>query len=284
MKTLTLKDGRTLAYEDCGDPNGQPILFQHGTGDSRLCKNPDETILKELKIRLITTDRPGVGGSTYKKNRTILEWADDIKQLADKLGIDKFIVAGHSGGCPHALAIAYKMTDRVIKIGLASPLVPFDEPGNKKLVKDRDLQIIFHLRHLKFLANEGSKVEIKMFKNNMKKFVDQCIKHYPEDKLVFANPQLEPMFEAEFKEAFNNDGLGMLADFWAFEDWGFKIEDVQQPTKLFYGDADTILSPKSADHYRKRMPNLVGATWIAGGHYGVYNSKRWRGFLSSLTT
>jgi pimeloyl-ACP methyl ester carboxylesterase len=282
MKTLVLKDGRTLAYEDVGAISGVPIFFQHGTSDSRLCMNPDEDCLKELGIRLITTDRPGVGGSTFKKGRSLLDWADDIEQLADHLKVNNFIVAGHSGGGPHALAIAYKLGQRVSKIGLASPLAPFDEPGNKKLVKDKDLKLIFRLKHLKFLANEAGKVESRMYAKNIRKFVEHCAKVYPADHDLFLDEKLEPMFEAEFLEAFKTDSIGTLADFWAFDDWGFKLEDIKQPTIMLYGDADTILDPDSADHYRKRIPQLIGATWVGAGHYGLYDYARWKNFFRAL--
>lgn len=282
MKVLHLNDERELAYEDVGDPNGTPVFFQHGTSDSRLCKYPDDSCLVNQKIRLITTDRPGVGGSTFKKNRTLLDWADDIEQLADYLKIDNFIVAGHSGGGPHALAIAHKLGARVKKVGLASPLAPFDEPGNKKLVKDKDLKLIFRMKHLKFLANEAGKVESRMYAKNIRKFVEKCAKAYPADHDLFLDEKLEPMFEAEFLEAFKTDSVGTIADFWAFDNWGFKLEDIKQPACLFYGDADTILDPESANHFRARMPQLVGATWIGAGHYGLFDQARWEGFLSSL--
>ena len=41
--TLTLPDGRTLAYDDVGDPAGTPVVYLHGTPDSRLARPPDST-------------------------------------------------------------------------------------------------------------------------------------------------------------------------------------------------------------------------------------------------
>ncbi len=281
-KHLVLADGRQLAYEDTGDPNGLPIFFQHGTGDSRLCKYPQDSVTAGLGVRLITTDRPGVGGSTIQPKRNLLGWAKDIEALADSLGIEQFVVAGHSGGGPHALAIAHVLGDRVNRIGLASPLAPFDEPGNKKLVKDKDLNMVFHLSHLKFLAQKAAKAEAHHYLKNIKGFVKHCADTYPADRHLFTDPILEPMFEAEFTEALQNDGQGALADFWAFLDWGFKLENIQQPVQLFYGDADTILDPASAKHFEKRLPNCTSQTWPGAGHYGLYSLDHWTMFLGSL--
>jgi pimeloyl-ACP methyl ester carboxylesterase len=55
VPTLQLPDGRALAYETWGDPSGAPVLFAHGTGDSRLARHPDDAIaagLRRLAARL----------------------------------------------------------------------------------------------------------------------------------------------------------------------------------------------------------------------------------------
>ena len=211
-----------------------------------------------------------------------MNWASDIEELADSLGIDQFVVAGHSGGGPHALAIARHLPERVTKIGLASPLAPFDEPGNKKLVKDKDLSLIFHLSHLKFLAKKAAKVEAQHYLKDIKQFVQHCADTYPADHDLFTDPILEPMFEAEFTEALQNDGQGALADFWAFMKWSFALEDIKQPVQLFYGDADTILSPRSAKHFQNRLPQCTTQMWSGAEHYGVYSKEHWTEFLQSL--
>src|SRR4029077_16193734 len=73
-------------------------------------------------------DRPGLGLSSYRPDRTILNWADDVAELADALGLDKFLVAGVSGGGPHSLATAYALPDRVTKAGVISGAAPMDSP------------------------------------------------------------------------------------------------------------------------------------------------------------
>lgn len=282
MKTLKLPDGRTLAYEDTGEPKGKPVLFQHGTGDSRLCKYPDDSITKSLGIRLITADRPGVGGSSPRKHRSILDWVPDIEALGDELNIEKFVVAGHSGGGPHALAIAKELKNRVTKVALAAPLAPFDESGTRAMVKDKDLKMIFKMSHFKFLADIAGKVESKHYLKNIKGFVDRCAKAYPSDKVVFNDPILEPMFEAEFTAALQQGGIGALNDMWAFLDWGFKPESITQQVEIFCGDSDEILDPQMSERLAKRLPNAQLHSWSGAGHYGVYALDHWKEFLGSM--
>jgi pimeloyl-ACP methyl ester carboxylesterase len=52
MKTMTLADGRELAYETYGDPSGTPVIFCHGFGDSRLIRNPDDDLTASLGVHV----------------------------------------------------------------------------------------------------------------------------------------------------------------------------------------------------------------------------------------
>ena len=91
-QTLKLKDSRTLGFAEYGDPNGKPVFHFNGSGGSRLEHPANQTILTELAIRYISTDRPGHGNSTPKPDRELLDWPDDVASLAKYLGIDKFYV------------------------------------------------------------------------------------------------------------------------------------------------------------------------------------------------
>jgi pimeloyl-ACP methyl ester carboxylesterase len=277
---VQLSDGRTIAFEVVGDPDGVPVFFQHGTGDSRLCKHPDDAVTAAHGVRLITADRPGVGGSSPHKHRTILDWVDDAGAVLDAAGVDEFVVAGHSGGGPHALAIAKQLGARVTKVGLAAPIAPFDEDGTRGMVKNRDLKMIFSLAHVKWLASAAGKVESRHYRKDLHGFVAHCAEEWPADRPVLTDPVLEPMFEAEFGEAFAKGGVGALDDMWGFLDWGFVPEDVHQHVELFVGDADDILDPEMTARLARRLPDSTVHTWSGAGHYGVYG--RWDEFLAAL--
>jgi pimeloyl-ACP methyl ester carboxylesterase len=280
MQTITTTDGRTVAYEVVGDPDGTPVFWQHGTGDSRLCKHPDDSLTAALGIKLVTADRPGVGKSSPKQGRSILDWVADAEAVADAAGLEQFIVAGHSGGGPHALAIAQRLGDRVTAIGLAAPIAPFDHGVDKGMVKDKDLKLIFKLAHVKWLAAAAGKVEAKHYRKDIHSFVAHCAKEWKSDAPVFGDPVLEPMFEAEFTAAFEQGGVGALDDMWAFLDWGFKPEDVAQPVELFVGTDDDILDPEMSSRLAARLPDCTTHQWDGAGHYAVYG--HWEEFLRAL--
>ena len=117
-QTIILPDGRTLGFAEYGDPSGRPVLFFPGTPSGRLFQHPDESIAASLGARVITLDRPGYGLSDFLRNRALLHWPDDVEELADTLGFDRFAVAGISGGAPYVAACALKIPGRLTPLRL----------------------------------------------------------------------------------------------------------------------------------------------------------------------
>lgn len=64
-------------------------------------------------LRWISPDKPGYGGADYHKERTLLNWADDIAALASHLRLNRIALAGESGGGPFTLAAAHRLSGRV---------------------------------------------------------------------------------------------------------------------------------------------------------------------------
>jgi len=234
-------------------------------------------------LRLISPDRPGVGGSSRQDHRTLLGYVADLTALAGHLGFTTFEVAGHSGGGAHALAAAHLLGDRVTKLALANPLAPFDEPGTSAMVKDKDLKLIFTLARAKFIAVAAAKLESKHYSKDITGFVTHCAKAWPADAAIFTDPVLVPMFETQLLAAFAQGGIGALDDMWAFLDWDFAIDSVEQPTVIFNGDCDDVLDPEMGARISARLPNAAHRIWPGSGHYGVYATQCWTEFLTALT-
>ena len=111
--TMTLPDGRTLAYTEIGAPGGPVALYFHGAPGSRLELVALDEAFAAVGVRVVTPDRPGYGGSTPRRGRTTADWADDVAALADHLGVERFAVMGLSSGGPYAVACASLLGDRV---------------------------------------------------------------------------------------------------------------------------------------------------------------------------
>ncbi|HUZ70748.1 MAG TPA: hypothetical protein VMU65_13650 [Candidatus Saccharimonadales bacterium] len=66
-------DGRRLAVEEDGDPEGIPVLVHNGTPNSRLLYKHHIADAVARGIRLISYDRPGYGGSSPAPGRSVAE-------------------------------------------------------------------------------------------------------------------------------------------------------------------------------------------------------------------
>lgn len=125
LHLLQLSDSRLLASVRWNEGDRHPMLFCHGTAGSRLFHLADPTLLSEIDVDLVTVDRPGYGQSRPQPGRTLLDWPRDVAALADELGWRRFVVAGISGGGPHALTCARTMSERVAAVGVISGVAPF---------------------------------------------------------------------------------------------------------------------------------------------------------------
>lgn len=122
-----MKKFRGVKYEIFGNPYGKPLFICHGLNSSRLEAKLIEHLLLRDDIKIIGIDRRGIGGSSFQKNRTVLDFVDDILAVANELKIEKFSLLGISAGASYALACVYKIPKRLISVHIISGLGVVDE-------------------------------------------------------------------------------------------------------------------------------------------------------------
>jgi pimeloyl-ACP methyl ester carboxylesterase len=128
-RTVQTPDGRTLAVEEAGDPNGHPVLVHEGTPNSRHLYPPAAIDAAVRGLRLISYDRPGYGGSTPQPGRSVADCAADVRAICAELGIGRLAMWGISGGGPHVLACAALLPDLVSAAASLASLAPLDAEG-----------------------------------------------------------------------------------------------------------------------------------------------------------
>lgn len=115
---LAVSDIHTLYYEECGNPQGQPIIFLHG-GPGAGCSAKHRQFFDPRFYRIILLDQRGSGRSTplaELRQNTTWDLVEDIEKLRRHLNIDRWVVFGGSWGS--TLALAYAITHPQPVIGL----------------------------------------------------------------------------------------------------------------------------------------------------------------------
>ena len=96
---MRLPSGCVLSYCEFGEPSGPLVFYFHGTPGSCIEAGLIEEEACQTGVRLIAIDRPGIGSSRYQPQRRILDWPQQVVQLADCLGYSdsSFGIIGLSG-------------------------------------------------------------------------------------------------------------------------------------------------------------------------------------------
>lgn len=277
-----LFDGRTLAYAEYGDPKGTPVFFFHGTPGSRLFHPPDD-VTTRLGVRLICTDRPGYGDSTFQPNRVLLDWGTDIAQLADHLGFDKFAVVGHSGGGPHTLACAYALPERVKAAAVIAGAGPVDAPG---ATEDINWLYWFGFKFGQYIPwSVWRSIIEQVFREIAKdpsKSIDRDNKTRPSvDTEILDIPEIRELCVQSDMEAYRH---GLLAFAWdarlLTRPWGFQLDEIKVPVHFWHGTLDNSTTMAMASYMVDKIPD--GKLTVCDGEGHMLLIPRWEEILTAL--
>ncbi|MEE9351654.1 MAG: prolyl aminopeptidase [Thiotrichaceae bacterium] len=113
--TLQVDDVHEIYIEECGNPDGVPIVFLHG-GPGAGCESYHRRFFDPDQYRIILFDQRGCGRSTPHaelENNTTPLLISDMELIRQQLGIDKWAVFGGSWGSTLALAYAETHPEQV---------------------------------------------------------------------------------------------------------------------------------------------------------------------------
>lgn len=266
-----LKDGRRLGYCNYGDPKGKPVFFFHGWPGSRYSGKETHEAAKKLGVRVISTDRPGIGLSDYKEHRKLLDWPDDIEQLADHLKLRHFSVMGVSGGGPYVAVSAYKLSDRIHKAGIVVGLAPVDVKGNldgMAFASKLGWTNYHRFPILRTIGSLGAAIEFRYFPalGSLIAFPTQ------QDKELYQRAVKNKAGEGSgVKEAFRQGIKGPAEELRVYtDDWGFAVKDIKTKLYLWYGAKDKCVSLNMARYYQSQVPGSELFIDPNGAHLARY--------------
>jgi pimeloyl-ACP methyl ester carboxylesterase len=273
IRFVNVEDGRTLAFEQYGDPDGSPVFLLHGTPGCRLSgRHPDESRVVEAGLRLITYDRPGYGQSPRHKGRRVVDCVADITAIADELGIDRFFVKGGSGGGPHALAAGARLPQRVTRVACDVGVAPYEaddidwlagmDPANVRefnwaLAGEETLRPELEKQAEEAIAKVEADPKTLLNEFNLS----------AADLAVLEDPRVQQRLRATTREAFANGVSGWVDDDLAFTvPWGFDVSELEVPVEIRYGATDVLVPAGHGEWLAAHIPHSTVTVDDSGGH------------------
>ena len=269
---LTLRDGRTLAWEEYGPADGLPVLQFQGTPGSRYSRHAHEDVYERLGVRFIVFDRPGYGASSRLPGRGIAVIADDAAQLLDHLGLDSVHTSGGSGGGPHVLAFAATHADRVRAATVVVGGTPLEEEDIAGLIQiNRDAW---------YAAREGwqalhdllAPMRDEVLKDPLAGFKGLMEAAPPSDKAVMEDPDWQRVLVESVTEAFRLGAEGWVDEGMALTlDWDYDVADVRCSVTWWHGDHDANAPLTPVFRLIERMHGVDLRIWTDAGHLEPYH-------------
>ncbi len=251
---LRLSDRRWLSYGQYGDPRGKPVIYMHGGLSSRLDIAFADKVCADRGIRLIAPDRPGMGRSDRQPNRSMLDWAADISELALQLDLGRFPVFGWSLGGPYALVCAYQLPHLVTIAGTIGGVAPFERPraiGEPPSIVDRMI-----------ISATGPVRNALAIALTAARYMPESLVRWSllsETKAEIDREIIGQMSVAEstafLYEGSRQGGLGIMDDYAAVgRKWGFELGEIAQRVLIWHGEKDLLCPMTGAEYLQDHIP------------------------------
>ena len=271
--TIAVGDDRQIGFAEFGDPQGRAVFWLHGTpGARRQIPVEARVYAEQRQIRLIGVDRPGIGSSTPYQYDTIFAFAEDLRTIADTLGIDRFEVIGLSGGGPYTLACAAALPDRVVAAGVLGGVAPV---RGVDAIGGGISTLISVAAPVVQIAGAPLRLAASTLIRLIRPVAEPALYAYaaisPEaDRQLLVRPEFRAMFLDDLLNGSRKQLAAPFADVVVFaRDWGFRLDEVKVPVRWWHGDRDHIVPFEHGQHVVSRLPDaqlthLPGESHLAG--------------------
>jgi pimeloyl-ACP methyl ester carboxylesterase len=263
MERLTTADGRTLAYHRSGSG---PTLICHpgGPGFSSLYFADLAALGDELELVLL--DPRGTGGSDPARDPgqyAIADYASDVEELREHLGLERLLLFGHSHGGVVAVEYAASHPDRVERLILASTLPrhgPEQEAAMQRAVEAREGE--------SWYADAVDALQTEL----QGEFADGR-------ELMELTRRMMPLYYADYGEREQRHVASLAGDslcvdatrLWEKEIWEHfdlrpLLRSLPMPTLVITGEQDFITGPACAAELSESIPATETVVLPGSGH------------------
>lgn len=269
---VRLPDGRRLDLRVSGPADGFPLVFHHGTPGAATPVRALERAAHERGLRLVTTSRPGYGDSSRQPGRAVVDVAADTAAVLAAIGAERCLIAGWSGGGPHALACGARLGAAAAVLVIAG-VAPHEAEGLDWMAGMGEENIV------EFSAAVHGEDELRSYllqeREQLKDITAADVASSLEtllpdvDRAVLTGEFAEDM-AASFREAVRVGAEGWLDDDLAFASpWDFGLEEISVPVMIWQGSADLMVPFSHGQWLASHLPAASAHLQQGEGHLSV---------------
>ncbi len=255
-----------------GPDDGLPLVFHHGTPGAATPIRALERAAHARGLRLVTTSRPGYGDSTRQPGRDVADVAADTAAVLAAIGAERCLVAGWSGGGPHALACGARL-DAATAVLVMAGVAPYRAAGLDWMAGMGEENVV------EFSAALRGEDELRRYlipvAGLLREITPAEIAAALEtllpgaDRAVLTGEFGEDM-AASFREAVRTGVDGWLDDDLAFtRSWGFGLEEIAVPTMIWQGSADLMVPFAHGQWFASQLPGASVHLEEGEGHLSI---------------
>jgi pimeloyl-ACP methyl ester carboxylesterase len=269
---VRLPDGRRLDMRVSGPADGFPLVFHHGTPGAATPVRALERAAHVRGLRLVTTSRPGYGGSGRQPGRAVVDVAADTAAVLAAIGAERCLIAGWSGGGPHALACGARLSAAAAVLVIAG-VAPHGAQGldwmagmgQENIIEfsaavQGESQLRSYLQAEREQLKDITAADIVTSMETLLPDVDQAVLtgEFGED------------VAASFREAVRTGVDGWLDDDLAFTSpWGFGLDEISVPAMIWQGSADLMVPFSHGQWLASQLPGASAHLEEGEGHLSV---------------
>ena len=263
---VPLIDGRRVGVRLVGAADGWTVIWNHGGLVCGLDADLLAAAADRCGARVIAIDRPGIGASDRAALDSVAEWAGTVARVADHLGVQRFAVAGWSGGGPYALACAAAMPDRVRRVAGIASIAPLQRPGDLTAMGSWfDRILVASANWTPWLCAGLLEVARRAPDGYLRLELRRTLRcsGHPVDERA-----LRILIDA-VRQA-TGRGVGGMVDEYRryYGHWGFSLGEVDQPVTLWQGDQDVAVPIEHARRLASGLPNAT-VNLVGGAGHGL---------------
>ena len=240
-KFISILNGVNLHFRDEGDTNSPVVILVHGhTEDLHTWNNMAKKLVEKFRVIRFDLRRHGLTGPAPDNEYRLESYVSDLSMLIQHLGVDNFVLVGHSMGGRISLKYAIENPESVNGLVLISAS---GAPPKEKTAKPMALRLMKNSLGRALIRRMWSR---KMAKSSLEDMVF--------DSSVITDEEIDRMWDFSRYPGSMDAMFKEFSEIWNdFE--STEINEFSKSTLLIWGEEDTICPMAMGEWYDSELPD-----------------------------